>query len=61
MLPDISRDKQLAILRRMLMIRRAEEHCIRFNDEHTVLIRGASIIYRPGSHRRSGVRLVKCR
>lgn len=45
MLPDISRDKQLAILRRMLMIRRAEEHCIRFNDEHTGLIRGHFHVY----------------
>lgn len=45
MLPDISRDKQLAILRRMLMIRRAEEHCIRFNDEHTSLIRGHFHVY----------------
>src|SRR5215217_1549295 len=45
MLPDISRDRQLAILRKMLMIRRAEEHCIRFNDEHTGLIRGHFHVY----------------
>jgi len=45
MLPDISRERQLAILRKMLMIRRAEEHCIRFNDEHTGLIRGHFHVY----------------
>src|SRR4030095_7974716 len=45
MLPDISRDRQLAILRKMLMIRRAEEHCIRFNDEQTGLIRGHFHVY----------------
>ena len=45
MLPDISRDRQLGILRKMLMIRRAEEHCIRFNDEHTGLIRGHFHVY----------------
>ena len=45
MLPDISRDKQLAILRKMLMIRRAEEHCIRFHDEHNGLIRGHFHVY----------------
>jgi acetoin:2,6-dichlorophenolindophenol oxidoreductase subunit alpha len=45
MLPDISRERQLAILRKMLMIRRAEEHCVRFNDEHTGLIRGHFHVY----------------
>ena len=45
MLPDISRERQLGILRKMLMIRRAEEHCIRFNDEHTGLIRGDFHVY----------------
>jgi TPP-dependent pyruvate/acetoin dehydrogenase alpha subunit len=45
MLPEISRERQLAILRKMLMIRRAEEHCIRFNDEHTGLIRGHFHVY----------------
>jgi len=45
MLPDISRDRQLAILHKMLMIRRAEEHCVRFNDEHTGLIRGHFHVY----------------
>jgi len=45
MLPAISRDRQLAILRKMLLIRRAEEHCIRFNDEHTGLIRGHFHVY----------------
>ena len=45
MLPEIPRDKQLGILRRMLMIRRAEEHCIRFHDEHEGLIRGHFHVY----------------
>jgi TPP-dependent pyruvate/acetoin dehydrogenase alpha subunit len=45
MLPEIPRDQQLAILRRMLMIRRAEEHCIRFHDEHEGLIRGHFHVY----------------
>ncbi len=45
MLPDIPRDKQLAILRKMLMIRRAEEHCIRFHEEHQGLIRGHFHVY----------------
>jgi TPP-dependent pyruvate/acetoin dehydrogenase alpha subunit len=45
MLPDITRDKQLAILRKMLMIRRAEEHCIRFHEEHHGLIRGHFHVY----------------
>ena len=45
MLPDIARDRQLGILRKMLMIRRAEEHCIRFHEEHTGLIRGHFHVY----------------
>jgi acetoin:2,6-dichlorophenolindophenol oxidoreductase subunit alpha len=45
MLPDISRERQLGILHRMLMIRRAEEHCIRFNENHTGLIRGHFHVY----------------
>ena len=39
MLPQISREKQLGILRKMLMIRRAEEHVIRFNEDYEGLIR----------------------
>src|SRR5207237_8438094 len=45
MLPDISREKQLSILRKMLTIRRAEEHVIRFNEEHEGLIRGHFHVY----------------
>lgn len=45
MLPDIPRDRQLGILRKMLMIRRAEEHCIRFNEEHEGLIRDHFHVY----------------
>lgn len=45
MLPEISRARQLAILRKMWMIRRAEEHCIRFNEEHTGLLRGHFHVY----------------
>ena len=45
MLPDIPREQQLGILRKMLMIRRAEEHCIRFHDEHEGLIRGHFHVY----------------
>ncbi len=45
MLPDIPRDRQLNILRKMLMIRRAEEHCIRFHEEHSGLIRGHFHVY----------------
>jgi pyruvate dehydrogenase E1 component alpha subunit len=45
MLPEISRDKQLDILRRMLMIRRAEEHVIRFNEDYEGLIRGHFHVY----------------
>jgi len=45
MLPDIPRDKQLDILRKMLMIRRAEEHVIRFNEDYEGLIRGHFHVY----------------
>src|ERR1043166_6607688 len=45
MLPDMSREKQLGILRRMLMIRRAEEHVIRFNEDYKDLIRGHFHVY----------------
>ena len=45
MLPDISRDKQLGILKKMLMIRRAEEHVIRFNEDYEGLIRGHFHVY----------------
>ena len=45
MLPDLSKEKQLGILRKMLMIRRAEEHVIRFNEEHEGLIRGHFHVY----------------
>jgi acetoin:2,6-dichlorophenolindophenol oxidoreductase subunit alpha len=45
MLPDISREKQLEILRKMLMIRRAEEHVIRFNEDYEGLIRGHFHVY----------------
>ena len=45
MLPELSREKQLGILRKMLMIRRAEEHVIRFNEEHEGLIRGHFHVY----------------
>ena len=45
MLPDIPKEKQLGILRKMLMIRRAEEHCIRFHEEHQGLIRGHFHVY----------------
>jgi len=45
MLPDIPREQQLGILRKMLMIRRAEEHCIRFHAEHEGLIRGHFHVY----------------
>ena len=43
--PRFHESGQLAILRKMLMIRRAEEHCICFNDEHTGLIRGHFHVY----------------
>jgi len=45
MLPQISREKQLGILRKMLMIRRAEEHVIRFNEDYEGLIRGHFHVY----------------
>lgn len=45
MLPDIPRDKQLGMLRKMLMIRRAEEHVIRFNEDYEGLIRGHFHVY----------------
>src|SRR5574341_1413304 len=45
MLPDLAPEKRLGILRKMLMIRRAEEHCIRFHDEHQGLIRGHFHVY----------------
>jgi len=45
MLPAIPRDRQFAILRKMLLIRRAEEHCIRFHEEHQGLIRGHFHVY----------------
>jgi len=45
MLPAIPREQQLGILRKMLMIRRAEEHCIRFHAEHEGLIRGHFHVY----------------
>jgi len=45
MLPDISRDQKLDILRKMLMIRRAEEHVIRFNEEYEGLLRGHFHLY----------------
>jgi len=45
MLPDIPQEQQLGILRKMLMIRRTEEHCIRFHAEHEGLIRGHFHVY----------------
>ena len=45
MLPDMSRDQRLEVLRKMLMIRRAEEHVVRFNEEHEGLVRGHFHIY----------------
>ena len=45
MLPDMPRDQRLDLLRKMLMIRRAEEHVVRFNEEHEGLIRGHFHIY----------------
>lgn len=45
MLPDVPQDKQLGILRKMLMIRRAEEHVIRFNEDYEGLIRGHFHVY----------------
>ena len=45
MLPNLPRDQQLTLLRKMLMIRRVEEHVVRFNEEHEGLIRGHFHIY----------------
>lgn len=45
MLPDMPREQRLELLRKMLMIRRAEEHVVRFNEEHEGLIRGHFHIY----------------
>jgi acetoin:2,6-dichlorophenolindophenol oxidoreductase subunit alpha len=45
MLPDMSREKRLGLLRKMLMIRRAEEHVIRFNEDYKGLIRGHFHVY----------------
>ncbi len=45
MLPDIPREQQLDMLRKMLMIRRAEEHVIRFNEDYEGLIRGHFHVY----------------
>ena len=45
MLPDVSRDQKLEIFRKMLMIRRAEEHVIRFNEDHEGLVRGHFHLY----------------
>ena len=45
MLPDLPRDHRLGILRKMLMIRRAEEHVIRFNEDYEGLIRGHFHVY----------------
>ena len=45
MLPEISREQQLGILHKMLMIRRAEEHVIRFNEDYEGLIRGHFHVY----------------
>jgi acetoin:2,6-dichlorophenolindophenol oxidoreductase subunit alpha len=45
MLADISREEQLGILGKMLMIRRTEEHVIRFNEDYKDLIRGHFHVY----------------
>ena len=45
MLPDMPQEQRLELLRKMLMIRRAEEHVVRFNEEHEGLIRGHFHIY----------------
>jgi len=45
MLPQVPRDQQLGILRKMLLMRRAEEHVIRFNDDYEGLIRGHFHVY----------------
>jgi TPP-dependent pyruvate/acetoin dehydrogenase alpha subunit len=45
MLPEIARERQLGILQKMLMIRRAEEHVIRFNEDYEGLLRGHFHVY----------------
>lgn len=45
MLPEIPRERQLSILHKMLMIRRAEEHVIRFNEDYEGLLRGHFHVY----------------
>jgi pyruvate dehydrogenase E1 component alpha subunit len=45
MLSDIPYEQQLGMLRKMLLIRRAEEHVIRFNDDYEGLIRGHFHVY----------------
>jgi acetoin:2,6-dichlorophenolindophenol oxidoreductase subunit alpha len=45
MLPEVSQADRLGIFRRMLMMRRAEEHVIRFNEEYQGLIRGHFHVY----------------
>jgi pyruvate dehydrogenase E1 component alpha subunit len=45
MLPDVPRERQLGLLRKMLLIRRAEEHVIRFNEDYEGLLRGHFHVY----------------
>lgn len=45
MLPDTSPEQRMEMLRKMLMIRRAEEHVIRFHEEHEGLVRGHFHLY----------------
>jgi TPP-dependent pyruvate/acetoin dehydrogenase alpha subunit len=45
MLPEIPRERQLGIFSKMLMIRRAEEHVIRFNEDYEGLLRGHFHVY----------------
>lgn len=45
MLPDTPPEQRMEMLRKMLMIRRAEEHVIRFHEEHEGLIRGHFHLY----------------
>ncbi len=45
MLPDTSLEQRMEMLRKMLMIRRAEEHVIRFHEEHEGLVRGHFHLY----------------
>lgn len=45
MIPDLPSEEQLGLLRRMLLIRRAEEHVIHFNEDRTGLIRGHFHVY----------------